>query len=1084
MRWVAVGLAVTLTVCGWMAWWALRDREPVFGMDQAETIRLGENQGISVAEGFTDGNGHVSFERDGATIEGYVRKAVSPNVALVGARVYLVAVLEGEEPGTEYVLMVDDEYWGRRVQPNSFREGSFSEDFVMGYRLKGRILQDGEPVEDANVSLEGRLAHAAETVVFWDSLEFNELLYSNELETWVEGAIVYAPLRTDVEGRFSFIAPKGHGAVYQRDGDYRDGTAETIAQGLSRHLALIEAAYLGRKVELKEDVEVELDILSGELVITGTVGAMLRVGTLDDGGQFYTVSALGEVNVSGLPAGEQSIVQFKRNAWGEWDDQWGCPRELVELECGETKAVTMGEMEYYDLWEDTVAGRVHERMGVPAAGIDIVAIDWETAEVVCTIATTDSDGYWEAELPEEGFGGDPWIHDGKWGSVPILGFPYSDVVLGARAYSSFSELFKPEAWRKKDRGHKNFQYVQNAVVVQSRETDELYQTEEAAYGGWQTVDSLSAFQYVEDLEELLVGGPQERTYRILEVGGGPDGEDKVLTEEFTFPGQSFESSETLPGRYRASGHYPQAKFLIGGKISGNVVSVKGSYTPQEHISSQYSEALRVGLEFGEHEAYVEMQQDMPAVGGEAAEEDMAGIADFMCPYCGGPAHRDPSNGSYARGFCVQCADKFGGASAMDCRTYFQSPTLAALGGYHLQGHIVRRRGGGPSYEIRFHWRPDLYEESDDFMTQAGIAQPTNAPRWVAKHVDEMGDGKGFGHYDASNTPPFTAGHDVAYFEALEEIEHELGLTQMKLVLASGYTLTEDVEVSVECVLGDDTTETVAVVLAAGLNGDIVPIRSVPKLRAEKLSSPYQGVGLYKGVNSVSITSGSPPAGLRFAIVNDNPWLNNPNSIRVKGNCQTPTAVQLWFYIDGPHMCVGVAGGVWMAYCNDTGVAVVRRASPQKPWEQMAPAFTGGTEQHPCICCLPAHEILVCATLSGRTWIRRSRDWATSWVTLEGEDMLLNDLANGTIVQAHGIVYGVGYADGMAYAEISDTGGASKIVFAHGGTQTAIGACDDAQPTLEVMPTGEIIASLPRDGRMYTYKSADFGETWTYLELLA
>jgi len=186
----------------------------------------------------------------------------------------------------------------------------------------------------------------------------------------------------------------------------------------------------------------------------------------------------------------------------------------------------------------------------------------------------------------------------------------------------------------------------------------------------------------------------------------------------------------------------------------------------------------------------------------------------------------------------------------------------------------------------------------------------------------------------------------------------------------------------------------------------------------------------------------------------------------------------------PHMCVGVAGGVWMAYCNDTGVAVVRRASPQKPWEQMAPAFTGGTEQHPCICCLPAHEILVCATLSGRTWIRRSRDWATSWVTLEGEDMLLNDLANGTIVQAHGIVYGVGYADGMAYAEISDTGGASKIVFAHGGTQTAIGACDDAQPTLQVMPTGEIIASLPRDGRMYTYKSGDFGETWTYLELLA
>lgn len=930
-------------------------------MSQPEIIQLGTQQGITVAEGFADGNGHVSFERDGAEIEGYVYKALDPNVALVGARVCLVAILEGDEPGAEHVLMVDDEYWGRRIQPDSFRGGSFSEDLVMGYRLKGRILQDSVPVVDANVSLEGRLAHApepgqdeAETVVFWDSLEFNELVYSHDLETWVEGALVYAPLRTDASGRFSFIAPKGHGAVYQRDGDYRDETAETMQEGLVRYVERIEAAYLGRKVELEEDVEVDLDILSGALTISGTVGAMLRVGTLDDAGQFYVVPGSGEVNVSGLPAGEQSIVQFKRNAWGEWDDQWGCPRELVALACGEAKAVTMGAMEYHDPWENVVAGRVYERMGVPASGIDIVAIDWETAEIVCTIATTGSDGYWEAEIPEEGFGGDPWIHDGKWGSVPILGFPYSDVVLGARAYSSFSELFKPEAWRKKERGHKNFQYVQNAVVVQSRETDELYQSEESAHGGWQTVDSLPAFQYVEDLEELLIGGPQERTYRILEVGGAPDGEDKVLQEEFTLPGQSFEAGVTLPGRYRASGYYPEAKFLIGGKISGNVVSVKGSYTPQEHISSEYPEALRVGLEFGEHNAYVEMRQDMPTVGGEGAAEDMAGIADFICPYCGGPAHRDPDTPAYARGFCLQCASKFGYATAMDCRTYLLSPTLAAMEGYHLKGHMIRRSGGSQSYEIVYHWRPDLYEESDDFITQAGIAQPTNAPRWVAKHVDGMGDGKGFGHYDASGTPPFTPGHDVAYFEALEEIEHELGLTQMKLVLAGDYTLMEDVEVSVECVLEDDMTETVAVVLEAGLKGptagdplgDIVPIRSVPKLRAERLGSPYAGVGLYKGVNSVSITSGPPPAGLRFAIVNDNPWLSNPNSITVRANCYTPTAVQLIVLLTGIELLDDAVGQIYLFYTKDGDIWLTRRSGLAETWEDSEKITDDGQSSEP------------------------------------------------------------------------------------------------------------------------------------------
>jgi len=933
-------------------------------MSQPEIIQLGTHQGITVAEDFSDANGYVSFEREGAEIEGYVYKAIGPTVALVGARVYLVAVLADGEPGTEYVLMVDDEYWGRRIQPAAFQGGAFSEEFVMGYRLQGRILEAGEPVADANVSLEGYLVHAPgtadeETAVFWDSLEFNELIYSHELETYVEGALVYAPLRTDAEGRFVFIAPRGHGAVYQRAGDYRDETPETMAEGLPRHLDRVEAAYLGRKVKLEQDEEVALDILAGTLTISGTVGALLRVGTLDDAGQVYTVPGSGEVTVGGLPAGEQSIVQFKRNAWGEWDDSWGCGRELVELKLGETKAVTMAEMEYYDPWEDVVAGRVYERMGVPAGGIDIVAIDWETAEIVGTIATTDGDGYWEAELPPEGFGGDPWIHDDNWGSVPIIGFPYSDVVLGARAYSCFSELFKPEAWRTQDRGHKNFQYVQDAIIVQSRETDELYETEEAAHGGWQTVDSLPAFQYVEDLGELLIGGPQERTYRLLELRAGADGEDKVLIAEFTLPGQSFEAGETLAGRYRASGYYPEVKFLIGGKISGNVVTVKSSYTPQEHISSQYAEALRVGLEFGEHNAYVEMRQELPEAGSEPERDEellefMAGIADFICPYCGGPAHRDPDTPVHARGFCLQCASKFSNARAVDCRTYFLSPTLAARTGYHLQGHLLRRSGEARSYDVSYHWRPDLYEETDDFITQSGIAQLTNAPRWVAKHVDEMGDGKGFGHYDAASTPPYTPGHDVAYFEGLEEIEHAPGLTQMKLVLAGDYTLTEDVEVSVECVLEDETTETVGVVLEAGLKGptaedplgDIVPIRSVAKLRAEKLSSPYRGVGLYQGVNAVSITSGPPPEDLRFAIVNDNPWLSNANSITVEANRRTPTLAQLIVLLTGIELLDDAVGQIYLFYTKDGDIRLTRRNGLSGPWEDSEQLTADGQSSEP------------------------------------------------------------------------------------------------------------------------------------------
>ncbi|MEN6545150.1 MAG: hypothetical protein ABFE07_03835, partial [Armatimonadia bacterium] len=166
----------------------------------AEVVRLGDFCGLAVREARTV-YGVAEFVVPGGTLRARVYKARTPDVVLEGAQVWLVQRIapgqEGEdEPELldQYVLMVDDPYWGRMIAPGVFVAAPFEQAFVMGYRVKGRILQDGVPVIEANVSLEGVVEDdQARQSLFWDSLEYNELIWSQEYETYVEGSRVYAP---------------------------------------------------------------------------------------------------------------------------------------------------------------------------------------------------------------------------------------------------------------------------------------------------------------------------------------------------------------------------------------------------------------------------------------------------------------------------------------------------------------------------------------------------------------------------------------------------------------------------------------------------------------------------------------------------------------------------------------------------------------------------------------------------------------------------------------------------------------------------------------------------------------------------
>lgn len=890
---------------------------------EPEIIQLGQRTGITVARARTE-QGVAELETPGGTMVARVLKAASPDVTLDGAWVYLVEELpaSGESrPTGRYALMVDDSYWGRRIQPAEFVEPPQSETIQIGYRLRGRVLENGQPVAEANVSLQLTLQTAEHgTVTAWDSLEFNELVYDAELETYVAGARVLAPIMTGVDGRWEFIAPRGHGAYYQRQSDRRDDTEETAERQLARYVERVEFAYRGRMMEVQEGTEAVLNVLSGTLEINAEPGTSLLVGTLDNPGQSYTVGSNGVVSIGGLPQAEHTIVAFRLTPWGEWDPSYGCARVIASVRRGETTTVTMPEMEHYSD-PDVICGRVYLRPGVPAEGIEIVAVDLESCEIVGVIAVTDETGFWSATIPPEGLGGEPAIHDPVWGSVPVLGVPYSDVVLGARAYAAHYEMYQPETWRKPERGHANFRFCSGSVTVRTPEGREVA-TEATDYGGWVTTEVLPKHRYIEDIEEFVQTGAQAHRYDLL-----VDGE--VAIAQFELRSQPFDGQDTPEGRLRAAGYYPEAKLLLGGKIHGNVL--KGD---TQRVKDNLPEAVRVGLEFGSHEPYIEIR----SVGGDG--QVWSCLSDLVCPYCGGPAHRDP-DGEYLRGYCVQCAEVFQRADAMDCRGYFETPTLAcgAARAYELWLGQANEGTGCWARPVSYHWRPDLYEESDYFLSQTGPGQPTNAPRWVARHVNEVGEGVGFGQFDGDRSPSFVAGPRLEEYQELPEIEHELLASQLKLVFPPGYVTPMSYTVEIDCRRVDDEVETVRVLVPEGARGpdesdafgDVIRVVETAKLMAEQQGAPYAGSGLYVGVDDIRLVAPESAPGCRFTVVNDVPVLCGTGGVPVKSNQATPVALQIVGMWGNPHVLDDAAGQLMMFWADRGDIYMSKRTGLRGRW---------------------------------------------------------------------------------------------------------------------------------------------------------
>ena len=395
---------------------------------------------------------------------------------------------------------------------------------------------------------------------------------------------------------------------------------------------------------------------------------------------------------------------------------------------------------------------------------------------------------------------------------------------------------------------------------------------------------------------------------------------------------------------------------MGGKVHGSVL-----WGHRERTGVKQPEASRIGLEFGRHEYHLEV--------GLETGEDLHAVTwtDLSCPYCGGPLWRDPDERVFSRGHCVPCALAFGRPDATNGRSHFCSSPVSSNDGYVMHSGFTVRGAGVVRQRYHFHWRPDLYAENGDFLTQTGPGTATNAPRWFARHVDEMGDGKGFGGFDGDLPEVFVPGHGLEYYEALPEIDRPLGLCQLKCSFPAGYVQPEDVTVEIDCLRADGSTETVPVTLPAGTRGpcafepfgNVVHLNPANRLHAENTTTPYLGSGLYRGITDVRLKEPSQASGSRFTVVNDGPFLSNTTGTPVEERTATPAALQAGEITQEAFVLDDAVGQVLMVTVRHGDLFLHKRNGLPHPWEPPRQLTGNGLNHSPQLAKDDRGTLLLC-----------------------------------------------------------------------------------------------------------------------------
>ena len=591
----------------------------------------------------------VVFETPGGLVTVYVYKARDPDVELSGVEVTLLEE-EGSSP-PRYRVMVDDPWWGRRIQPAQYTPPPFTEHIVMGYRLEARTLLDGLPQNGEGLSLEVTWQTAEDgQAVGWFPDVHNSLMWSLERQTYVKGPELVWPIvsrydpNRDQDGWAGLdwpglrtedvILPKGHGSIFQRATDeLYDGWLGEEGNELTRYVAKAEWVYQTLRQPAVEGSPAVFDIRSATVTFVGAAGADYDYGLLDEDNPATGGGTLG--------GNGQAVEQLEPSQYWVWqhDDSVGIgDRVSFTVTPGEQRTVSLPAMR-------TSGILVYEGGAKPAVGVTIYK-----GSTNIPLGQTDSSGYWSGEEAP----GD--INDPVWG-YQSPGAGYGGVVyavMGGRLGTA-----KWLVWRDEGADHPNFKYVPGGVWVRRQEDSAAYEVEEAPGRYWSYVTK----QRVPRNSQADSIPTQDPNIRIWDPSTVVRYHYEVLRgQEVTGITQLQPPELNAP----SGGYIFMPGPTIGGKVKGNLLR-----EAEEQVSG--TDAPFKLLEFGRHEWFLEHRQLAAGEGGQHC----TCLADLLCPYCGGRAWVEPDEPPYYRGYCQYCTAIWEEAMKTDCRGYFESRTVKA-----------------------------------------------------------------------------------------------------------------------------------------------------------------------------------------------------------------------------------------------------------------------------------------------------------------------------------------------------------------------------------------------------------------------
>jgi len=329
---------------------------------------------------------------------------------------------------------------------------------------------------------------------------------------------------------------------------------------------------------------------------------------------------------------------------------------------------------------------------------------------------------------------------------------------------------------------------------------------------------------------------------------------------------------------------------------------------------------------------------------------------WLCPYCGAPAFPDPSNGTYARGFCMECAAS---GYETDCRAYFQTQTLSANDEDDWRDRTVKTMTSGMAIDRLVEgWpRPEEYDETGSY----GVADwlGLGLTRWVATHIT----------LGTWSNGTFTDGESVV--DAESRLGRTVGPVMLKLELTANYTGGgKTVEVTATDVLG--ASKTLEAMVAPGAQvGDWIPLDWHPHHNYRR--------GYYTDVTGFSATG---EGALYCKVVNDGPAWHSTSGVEIERAKSKPWACDVDLSYRDPFLREDFAGRLHLVYIDDGQVMYRRLQGTCGSWSDPISISMRASWMRSCrepsIAPLPHSELVVAAHTQDATKLFRSRDDGETW----------------------------------------------------------------------------------------------------------